>query len=275
MSNARTVGDTLSLALEVRWGGSKDEERTHHRATLAASSLPKGGTGRRVASVTPSDLRAAHVTLSRAHGVPSANRAIAALRGALRVALEEGWVGRVPPFRPGREGPGRGRAPTRGEVAMILRGLRGAGPTGYGCAVLARYLYLTGSRLGEALTGEVLSDGRVRYGSTKGGGARTITLPEPCPRPPFGVARSTFARDWGRARSAAGLGDWFVPHTLRHARVTELLRAGVPIPAVAGYVGHKSWSTTARYHHGSAEDSARCARSTRNRGIRPPSRGTQ
>jgi molybdate transport system regulatory protein len=37
------------------------------------------------------------------------------------------------------------------------------------------------------------------------------------------------------------------PHTLRHTRAIELVRAGVPVPAVQSLLGHSSMLTTAEY----------------------------
>ena len=37
------------------------------------------------------------------------------------------------------------------------------------------------------------------------------------------------------------------PHTLRHTRAIELVRAGVPVPAVQSVLGHASMLTTAEY----------------------------
>ncbi|MEZ4812988.1 MAG: tyrosine-type recombinase/integrase [Caldisericia bacterium] len=38
-------------------------------------------------------------------------------------------------------------------------------------------------------------------------------------------------------------------HTLRHTFVTELVRAGVPLPVIQSLVGHRNANTTIRYTH--------------------------
>ncbi len=67
----------------------------------------------------------------------------------------------------------------------------------------------------------------------------------------FRVPPSTLSRVWRALREEAGLPEQIVPHTLRHARITELAEKGVPVPTVAALVGHSSWKTTQRYYHAS------------------------
>lgn len=67
----------------------------------------------------------------------------------------------------------------------------------------------------------------------------------------FAFTQGEFNRRWDRGRRTMGLAgdDQFVPHALRHTRATELVRAGVPLPAVQKIMGHKSIQTTLRYTH--------------------------
>lgn len=44
------------------------------------------------------------------------------------------------------------------------------------------------------------------------------------------------------------------PHTLRHTRAIELLKAGLPVPAVQDLLGHSSMLTTAQYVRLSGQD---------------------
>ncbi|WP_243367382.1 tyrosine-type recombinase/integrase [Fundidesulfovibrio soli] len=44
------------------------------------------------------------------------------------------------------------------------------------------------------------------------------------------------------------------PHTLRHTRAIELLKAGVPVPVVQDLLGHSSMLTTAQYVRLSGQD---------------------
>ncbi len=58
-----------------------------------------------------------------------------------------------------------------------------------------------------------------------------------------------------RLRSATGIA--FTPHTFRHTRATELIRAGVPIEIVSKMLTHRSVVTTSQtYVHLGVEDFA-------------------
>jgi molybdate transport system regulatory protein len=54
------------------------------------------------------------------------------------------------------------------------------------------------------------------------------------------------------------------PHTLRHTRAIELLRAQVPVTIVQQILGHSSLSTTAMYLRFSASEARRVMK---NRGV--------
>lgn len=143
----------------------------------------------------------------------------------------------------------------------------------------ARLLYRTGMRRGEALSfrpGDItlqpgLCQGlTIRLQDTKAGTPREVPVPAACSAwlrrvtekflhvgadlPCIGLRESTFSAAWRAARAKAGIGDWFVPHSLRHARATELVRAGTPVPIVARILGHRDWKTTMRYTHPTLDD---------------------
>ncbi len=64
----------------------------------------------------------------------------------------------------------------------------------------------------------------------------------------FKLDPANFWRKFKEIASKAGIPDYLAhPHTLRHTRAIELLRAGVPVTVVQDILGHSSLTTTAIY----------------------------
>jgi len=64
----------------------------------------------------------------------------------------------------------------------------------------------------------------------------------------FKTSRVSFFRHFQSLAAKAGIPkDLRHPHTLRHTRAIEMLRAGVPITVVQDILGHSALSTTAMY----------------------------
>jgi len=257
----------FALTHRLRWQYQKDGSRS--------LALGRVWSGAGLRSVTPRTLRESVpkiVSGWRGDGLSSGtvNRRVSALRVALTAARAEGSLTfDPPPLQLLPESGRRERYPSRMEVALLLRNLRHFAPLS---ARLTRWLYRTGMRRGEALSLRVSSVTpssplTVRLVDTKAGVPRTCPIPSSVTsyikrrikaRHPdtylFPISPASFSSHWRTARQKSNLGEWFVPHTLRHARATELIRNGTPIPVVARILGHRDWKTTMRYTHPNLED---------------------
>jgi integrase/recombinase XerD len=131
---------------------------------------------------------------------------------------------------------------------------------------------------------DVRSDsGQLVIARGKGGKSRSVFLPEEAMeavsgwlrlRPPsshgylFGVDRGRRLGDQGlnalldEVRAAAGLRDHsnIMPHAMRHAAATRLLRRGADLRSIQTLLGHSNISTTAMYLHTDEEQLRTVAR---------------
>jgi integrase len=141
-----------------------------------------------------------------------------------------------------KETPRRGTALTPEEVGRLLGILRGISA---GTALLAEFLYLTGSRFSER--GVVEGGGYLRFPPSKRGRARNFKiegrLAEIVPEmgrivPKMGACDPLrWSRDaWDKAVIA--FGKHVTPKDLRHSAVTNLLEEGASIPDAQRMTGH-------------------------------------
>lgn len=139
-------------------------------------------------------------------------------------------------------------------------------------AVLVRVLSATGMRIGELLQlkPENIADGFVLVGNWDGGTKtndwRYAPIPEPLAArlldvmgrglPTYPMMRRAMAR----AVRACGIDPKKTLHKLRHTTATRLNKAGVPIPTIKEYLGHRKITTTMLYTSVEPEDLKRASR---------------
>lgn len=215
----------------------------------------------------------------------SAARALAAVRGLHRFAVQEGTVptdvaaGVAPPSLPSR-------LPTAlsvDQVDQLIAGCVADSPTGLRDRALLELLYSTGARISE-IVGADLDDldrqARTVLLHGKGNKQRIVPVGRPAlaavdaylvrARPTLGARgagtaallinargnRMSRQSAWHVLRSAAeasGLEPSVVasisPHTLRHCFATHLLSGGADVRVVQELLGHASVATTQIYTH--------------------------
>jgi integrase len=198
------------------------------------------------------------------------NRKLSTLSKILRHAALLELIPRRPDMTFQKEGVGRERVlDKQEEVALIGRAEHlGMAHT----AALIRFLTYTGCRLGEAykLEWEDVDADTILLRDTKNGSSRII-IPVPQTKDALAflrkgrgdstkvfaaIPRDTFRGHWNRLRNELGHGDdeCFVPHMLRHTCATRLVKAGIPLPQVMKWMGHKNIQTTMKYSHLASSD---------------------
>lgn len=251
-----TLGDVFDRALREHWRGQKGVAtvRQHIAAVHATvpASTPVADVPRRVPAL---------VEALRPDARPAtANRTLQTLRKALALAVEWGYLDRVPKLPRFAEPAGRKRVYTAEEEAAILAFFDAQDQA---LARLTRILFATGWRLAEALKRDriVLHPGAVQVWDTKTSAAgRTIPC-TPALRALLvdwldgeGFTKDQVEWRWRRMRGALGLGDEAVIHAIRHTVCTRLLRGGMSTLKVMLWMGHRDVETTRGYSHLDSSD---------------------
>jgi integrase len=221
----------------------------------------------------------AYVVKRKAQGMSNAtcNIELSTLRKALRLAMEHGKLGQVPPVRTLKPGPPRAGFLERCQIGAICQGLDAD----------LRVAVLIGFTFGWRIDSEVLTLSRSQVnletgtltlapGTTKNDDGRLVYLtPELkvmigeqlarvrtlekelnrvvpwlfplLTRQRKGQRRVTMDRAWLRACQASGL-EGTLKHDLRRSAVRNLINAGVPTRTAMLITGHRSLSVFNRYH---------------------------
>lgn len=268
MKSKRTLWDALERTVMLHWEGGSNEAT----ATLNAAEVVRFlGARANIATYSPDTVRgilSQVVSCWRERGLSNAtmNRKIAAFSKVLKTAREAGWCAlEVPEGFRFKEGSGRTRVVSPGELNSLCTFMSAE------CGLIAHVLFHTGLRLGEVFRLQ-REDARCAYDlqpslcvrTSKNGTARTVPLTAsvaPVVAAAVGRAQTRtylfattpqeFRRQWNDARAKMGLSDdpEFVPHALRHTCATNLAKAGVSLPAIQRWMGHKSIRVTMRYAH--------------------------
>lgn len=241
--------------------------------------------GRPPSTASEADVQGYLAARSARQAAPrSVARALSALRGFCRHAVEAGWMAVDPTAN--LSSPGLGRplpgSLSESEVERLLQAPRSDDPVGdpaqFRDRAMLETLYATGLRVSElvALRRSALGErqGTVRV-TGKGGRERLVPVGEvalgwmaryvAAARPQLlkgrpsdalfpsnrgrAMTRQTFWHAVKRYAARAGIERPISPHTLRHAFATHLVDHGADLRAVQLMLGHADLSTTQIYTH--------------------------
>ena len=201
------------------------------------------------------------------------NRKLSTLSKILKLAVRLEVIDKRPELDFQKEGGARDRVMSKDEEVKAFLYLDHLGLDQ--SAALVRFLLYTGCRYGEArkLVRADVSKGRVTFRDTKNGSTRQVPLVGPAlegwkaicrltnVEAPFSaLPKETFRGHWAKLCGHLEITDEaFVPHCLRHTCATRLVIAGVPLPQVMKWMGHKNIQTTMRYSHLAPKDRDKAA----------------
>lgn len=253
------LSDALAQARDARFNRQRAGDVAYSRAQRCVRFLGEKAASR----VTDADLRRmVAAMLAVGLGPATCNRHLS----ALSAVLEQAGVTRAMPWQ--REPKGRTRWLTEAEVTQLAQACL---PRKHGPAVasLVQFLAETGLRAGEGLAltwADLELEGprpHAVVATSKNGDARWVPLTEeavrvartrlPQQRGPWcGLSQSTLNHVFRAARDVVSStrGDpEVVVHALRHTAASRLVRAGVSLPVVSAWLGHRDHRSTLRYVH--------------------------
>lgn len=263
-----TFGPFIDQYFDHLWGDTKRPESSRIsckvlRKFIGDDTLIRDINTQRVIDIT---------TRMKAAGLANGtiNRKLSALSKVLKLAVRLDIITKRPELDFQKEGIGRDRILSKDEETKAVQFFTHMGLDL--SLALFKFLLYTGCRVGEAYTVKAkhVEDGRVTFRGPnerglKNGDIRQIRLVSHARdawaiivnrggnhEHPFEVIPlDTFRGHWQLLRKHLGLLDdeCFVPHMLRHTCATRLVQAGVPLPQVMKWMGHKNIQTTMRYSH--------------------------
>ena len=211
-----------------------------------------------LAKITTRDVELWNIKL-RTRTPTQANRALAALSSALRLAAKWGLISVNPANGVSQaKEKARERYLTADEVKRLKQATSQLTETERAFVLLALY---TGARPGELLAAqwEWVTETTIELPDSKTG-RRTIFLPPPAQELLCGLRGHAISMTgpilpdvdsravWRAVRRAAGLGDLRM-YDLRHTFASAALAADLPLEAVSQLLGHRTPLTTRRYTH--------------------------
>lgn len=272
-----TLWEAYTLTTRLHWRGTKDEEGSIAAFSSSLLILGKDYPVRKIDRRVVSSLVEQWKMKGLSNG--TVNRRLAALGRVLKTAYQAGMRSEgIPTGMSLREPAGRTRILSEWEE-MMLKVYTLSQPYAY----LTTFLLETGMRVSEALSltwGQVSS---MAPGATALINVNKADLPRRVPLTenaltilytkagdPHGkdakvfwdCNQSTFNHEWAAARKSMNLeGDpEFVPHALRHTCASRLVEAGISLPVVQKWLGHRNIKTTMRYVHLKDEQLQQAAR---------------
>lgn len=259
-----TIGSYADRMFDVIWGEARSRRYIEGNLRVLWRYLPRSTPLNRITDFTIEKLVADMRKDGKANG--TINRKLANLSKLLKRAKRDKLIITVPTIERRKEAEPREGTWSKADELKAIAFFEHIGKPEI--AALVKFLLYTGCRVNEALT---LKRDRVREGTVtfhhelvKNGKTRVIPLVAQAEEAwtfmsrrtnhecPFGVIPYwTFRDQWNRLKVHMGRTKDrdFVPHMLRHTCATRMVQAGVDLPRVQKWMGHKSIQVTMRYAH--------------------------
>lgn len=259
---ASTLGEFVDEVFDDLWGDARSRSYIEGNWRIIYGYIPRTTLLDKIDDTTLDDLVRKMKRDGKKGG--TINRKLANLNKVLKEAVRRKRKQAVPSTKRQKEANARELVLTRDqELATEQFFLHIGKPVAWH---LVRFLLYTGCRMNEALTlGRDRVSGKsvtFHHSLVKNGVTRTVPLvPQAADawkavcklsesETPFGSLMPywTFRDHWDALRRHLRVNSpEFVPHMLRHTCATRLVLAGVPLPMVMKWLGHKSIQVTMRY----------------------------